>query len=208
MAQEKATLIYIGDPMCSWCYGFNPELSKVAKQLEEKVDIQLLMGGLRPYGTETIVGMKSYLKEHWDHVHQASNQPFDYAILDDPEFIYDTEPPCRAVLVVRHIQPESEIAFYEDVQSMFYAKNKRPNIAENYHELLEKYDIDKDAFDKAFHSDDMKALTRQDFEKSQAMGIRGFPSIVLLKDGKYTLIAKGYTQAENVVNMVNQIVNY
>ncbi len=206
MTQEKATLIYIGDPMCSWCYGFNPELSKAAKQLEEKVDIQLLMGGLRPYGTETIVGMKSYLKEHWDHVHQASNQPFDYAILDDPEFIYDTEPPCRAVLVVRHIQPESEIAFYEDVQSMFYAKNKRPNIAENYHDLLEKYDIDKDAFDKAFHSDDMKALTRQDFEKSQAMGIRGFPSMVLLKDGKYTLIAKGYTQAENVVNMVNQIV--
>jgi len=202
MAQDKPTLIYIGDPMCSWCYGFAPELSKAAEQLEDKVNMKLVLGGLRPYNDEHIDGMKAFLKEHWDHVHEASNQPFDFAILDDPDFIYDTEPPSRAVLVVRHLQPVSELAFFKDVQTLFYAKNTHTDKAENYHELLDKYSINKEAFDKAFHSDDMKALIRKDFEESQEMGIRGFPSMVLVQNGKLTLISNGYTQADNVVNKV------
>ena len=26
---QRDTLIYIGDPMCSWCYGFAPEMDKI-----------------------------------------------------------------------------------------------------------------------------------------------------------------------------------
>ena len=206
MAQTKPTLIYIGDPMCSWCYGFSPELSKATKQLEDKVDLKIIMGGLRPYNTEHIDGMKDFLKEHWEHVNQASNQPFDYTILDDPNFIYDTEPPSRAVLVVRHLQPDAELAFFKDVQEMFYAKNIHTDKAKNYHYLLDKYGIDKEAFDTAFQSEDMKALVKQDFMESQEIGVRSFPTMVLLKDGQYTVVAKGYTQAENVVKMVNRII--
>lgn len=33
IAQEKAKLIYIGDPLCSWCYGFSEEFSQVVDQL-------------------------------------------------------------------------------------------------------------------------------------------------------------------------------
>ena len=121
MSQDLPTLIYIGDPMCSWCYGFAPELSKTINELEDKVNVKLVMGGLRPYNNENIDGMKDFLKEHWEHVYEASNQSFNYGILDDPDFIYDTEPPSRAVLVVRHLQPESELAFFKDVQTLFYA---------------------------------------------------------------------------------------
>ncbi len=205
-AQDKPTLIYVGDPMCSWCYGFAPELSKAAAQLKDKVELKVLMGGLRPYNTEHINVMKNFLKEHWEDVNAASHQPFNYAILDDPRFIYDTEPPSRAVLVVRHLQPESELAFFKDVQKMFYVKNTHTNVDKNYHYLLDKYDINKDAFDKAFHSDDMKALTKQDFIESQELGIRGFPSMILLKEGKYTLISNGYTKAEDVVRRVTKII--
>lgn len=205
-AQDKPTLIYIGDPMCSWCYGFTPELSEAAELLENKVELKVLMGGLRPYNTEHISIMKNFLKEHWEQVNEASSQPFNYTILDDPEFIYDTEPPSRAVLVVRHLQPESELDFFKDVQKMFYVKNTHTNIAKNYHYLLDKYGINKDAFDTAFHSEDMKVLTKQDFIESQELGVRGFPSMVLLKDGNYTLISNGYTQAADVVRRVTKII--
>ncbi|MBK9151344.1 MAG: hypothetical protein IPM26_10245 [Saprospiraceae bacterium] len=26
---NKDTLIYVGDPMCSWCYGFSPKVDKL-----------------------------------------------------------------------------------------------------------------------------------------------------------------------------------
>ena len=46
--QEKATLIYFGDPMCSWCYGFSDELNDALNLLSDQVDFELVMGGLRP----------------------------------------------------------------------------------------------------------------------------------------------------------------
>ena len=41
-------LLYFADPMCSWCYGFGPELDGL---LRERADlrVQLVMGGLRAY---------------------------------------------------------------------------------------------------------------------------------------------------------------
>ncbi len=52
-------LIYFGDPMCSWCYGFAPELKEIISNLPE-VEFQLILGGLRPYGKEPIKGMKKF----------------------------------------------------------------------------------------------------------------------------------------------------
>lgn len=204
-SQEPPTLVYIGDPMCSWCYGFSPELEESIQTLGDKVQVRLIMGGLRPYNQEHINTMKDFLKEHWEHVHEASGQTFDYNILDDPDFMYDTEPPSRAVLVVRHLKPDVEMSFFKDVQELFYAQNKHTHIAANYYPLLDKYEIDRAAFDKAFESDDMKQLTRQDFEESSQLGIRGFPSVALFQDGKYTLISNGYTKSEVLVDRVNKV---
>lgn len=207
MSQETPTLIYIGDPMCSWCYGFSPELSEAIKSLGNKVQVRAVMGGLRPYNTEKISGMKDFLKEHWEHVNEASGQPFDYGILDDENFVYDTEPPSRAILVIRQLKPEVEMPFFHDVQKLFYAENKHTHIAENYHPLLKKYDIDQSSFKTAFESNALKQLTRADFAEAGEMGIRGFPSLVILQDGKYTLVTNGYAKAEQVVSQVLKIIN-
>ena len=31
MSEEKATLYYVYDPMCSWCWGYKPTWDKVKK---------------------------------------------------------------------------------------------------------------------------------------------------------------------------------
>lgn len=206
LAQETPQLIYIGDPMCSWCYGFAPELSAALEELEDKVDVQLIMGGLRPYNHERIDGMKDFLKEHWEHVHEASDQEFNYDILNDPTFIYDTEPPSRAVLAVRLLKPAVELPFFKDVQVLFYKENKYTHLVESYLPLLEKYSIDPAAFKKAFESDELKQLTRADFEKAADLGIRGFPSVVLMQDDKYSLISNGYIKAADLVSKVKTLV--
>ena len=127
MSQTKAKLIYVGDPMCSWCYGIADELTKTVESLGADTDLQLIMGGLRPYNTETMKDLGDFLKEHWDHVNQASGQPFNYGILQDHSFVYDTEPPSRAVLVVRKLKPEQELAFFKSIQTAFYKDNKNTN---------------------------------------------------------------------------------
>ncbi len=45
--------------------------------------------------------MKNFLKGHWEHVTQASGQPFGYKLMEREDFNYDTEPSCRAVVAAR-----------------------------------------------------------------------------------------------------------
>lgn len=199
MAQEKATLIYIGDPMCSWCYGFAPEISKAKEQLGNEVNFQLVMGGLRPYNTETMADLNEFLDHHWKDVATRSGQKFNHAILQDHSFVYDTEPASRAVITVRTLQPEAEFAFFKAVQTAFYADNKNTHELATYLPLCDQFGVDKTAFAKAFVSEEMKEKTRDDFKYSGALGVRGFPSLVVKKGEEYFLIANGYTTADRVV---------
>lgn len=205
MSQTDSKLIYVGDPMCSWCYGFSSELSKAIETLDDQVTVELIMGGLRPYNTETMADLHDFLKEHWEHVAEASGEKFSYGILEDASFVYDTEPPSRAVVVVRKLKPEVEIAFFKSIQKAFYLENQDTHDVNTYMKLAEQFGIDPELFKKEFESEQMKNLVKYDFEAANKMGVRGFPSMVLKKGEEYFLISNGYTKAENIISSVNEI---
>lgn len=207
MSQEKPKLIYFGDPMCSWCYGFAPELEKVVTELSDKVDLELVMGGLRPYNKQTMVELKGFLTEHWQEVNHRSGQTFKYDILDDTQITYDTEPPSRAVVVVRWISPKQEMEFFKEVQKLFYQENKNLHLAESYFPVLEVLNIDKVAFQEKFESEIFKQNIKEDFTKSGAYGVRGFPTLILQKGADLFLISNGYAPSEEVIKKVNNNLN-
>ena len=91
-------LIYFADPMCSWCYGFSPVMEDIRRAFGRALPVRLVMGGLRP-GTETPMTQeaKDSLRGHWTHITEATGLPFGGAVLDDPGFLYDTDPAARAV---------------------------------------------------------------------------------------------------------------
>ena len=160
-----------------------------------------------PYNTETMADLEEFLTHHWEDVATRSGQPFNYAILKDHSFVYDTEPASRAVLAVRQLQPESAFLFFKDIQKAFYADNKNPHEVATYFPLCEKYGIDSGAFKAAFESAELKEKTRDDFKFAGALGLRGFPSLVVKKGGEYFLIANGYTTSDLVVASVRSILN-
>ena len=69
---QQDTLFYIGDPMCSWCYGFSPEVSKIKTALDKNTEFKIIVGGLRPNGQETMTDLGDFLKHHWEEVAQRS----------------------------------------------------------------------------------------------------------------------------------------
>jgi hypothetical protein len=46
-------LIYIGDPLCSWCYGFGTQLSKLLQALPQ-IHLKIVVGGLRAGATDVL----------------------------------------------------------------------------------------------------------------------------------------------------------
>ncbi len=196
-------IIYIGDPMCSWCYGIAPQWQKVYEHYKETAEIEIIMGGLRPYHNVPMTEMKDFLAEHWQQVNKVTNQKFSYGILDDASLVYDTEPPCRATAIVRQIAPDQAVPFFELIQEDFYAENKYLGSADAYTESLEALDIPVAAFAEAFESDTWKEQIKQDFQKSRTLGVNSFPTILVEKEGRVSVVAKGYSTSEQIMMRID-----
>lgn len=203
-AQNK--LIYVGDPMCSWCYGFSEELLEIVEAQEGKLELEIVMGGLRPYNQETMTDLKSFLTHHWEDVHKASGQEFTYDILDRSDLKYDTEPPCRASVVVRAMAAEKELKFFKMVQRAFYFENLDLNQASSYHAILRNLDLDTAEFDRLFASEEHKIAVKKDFERAGALGVRSFPTLLVEVNGELSVVAQGYAKADKVNAVISKIV--
>ena len=71
-------LVYFADPMCSWCYGFSPVISALAEQFEDRLPLDLVMGGLRAGNTEPMRQQdEDYIHSAWTKVGTATGQAFD-----------------------------------------------------------------------------------------------------------------------------------
>lgn len=204
--QVKPKIIYVADTMCSWSYGFAPQIQKIKDHFNGNVDFELVNGGLRPYGTKLISESPSFLKGHWQEVEERTSQKFNYDLLTSKTFIVDTEPPARAVVAVRQMQPALEFEFFLGVQKMIFADNQDPRLIESYSPLLKELKLNEQAFKELFESPEMKQRTQEDFTRSARLGVRGFPSILVTHDNKITKITSGYTSAAYAIEAIEQIV--
>lgn len=192
-AKTNYEIIYIGDPMCSWCWGFAPVLEEILTRKGQHAGLKIIVGGLRPGTTSPMdESSKSTIRSHWEHVNKASGQPFDYAFFDRDGFVYDTEPAARAVVVVRNMTPEKEFSFFKALQEAFYSRNEDITRTATYGPLLRSAGIDETEFYERFNTDEMRSETLQDFSRSRELGIRGFPSVLLRNGEKLALLTEGY----------------
>ncbi|MCK5167425.1 MAG: DsbA family protein [Rhodospirillaceae bacterium] len=186
-------IMLFADPMCSWCWGFQPESKKINDTINGRASFQVIMGGLRPGTTESWKGeMQTYVQHHWQEVENKTGQPFDYSRMEDDNFIYDTEPSCRAVICARELDPALSLTVYHDLQRAFYAGGKDITDTTVIADIVAAAGIDKKKFLNLFSSAQAKDLVNFDFNRTRAFGVKGFPSIVCADDGQYAFLAMGY----------------
>jgi putative protein-disulfide isomerase len=152
MAQQTR-LVYFADPMCSWCYGFSPVISALAEQFEDRLPLDLVMGGLRAGNTVPMRQQdKDFIRNAWTRVGAATGQPFATDFFDREGFVYDTEPACRAVVTARRLMPRMALPFMARIQQAFYAENRDMTAADAITEVAEEAGFDRARFAQAFAS--------------------------------------------------------
>ncbi|WP_109829998.1 DsbA family protein [Reichenbachiella versicolor] len=205
---ERPRLYYFGDPMCSWCWGIAPSLDRLKSDYQDLLDFEIVLGGLRPGGgDEWTREFREMIRTHWEHVNEASGQPFDFTFLEREEFEYDTEPPARAVRVVRDIAPEKEWEFFKYLQKAFYALNQDILDLKVMEQACKKLDIEYAEFEPLFLSKGYKQLVNKDFMKSQKFGVRGFPSLILQTGDEYFAISMGYSPYDQIKRAVESVLS-
>lgn len=194
--EKNPLIIYIADPMCSWCYGFAPVIAQI-KDAYPTFEFRTVMGGLRPGGTDNLADMGEFLAEHWNEVHERTNQPFNHGILGDRNFLLDTEPGCRAVVAARHLGIKDDLEFFHNVQKAFFVDNSSMISTKTFAKLAEKVGLSKEDFIQTFESEEIKYDTRAEFQLSSEMGISGFPSVIIRHKEELFLVSNGYRSFED-----------
>jgi putative protein-disulfide isomerase len=191
--KSPTILWYFADPMCSWCWGFSPVLDQIKAHYGDKLKVALMMGGLRPGSTEPMTPeSREEILHHWHQVKKMTGQEFNFENAMPDGFIYDTEPPSRAVISVSEINPESTLAYFKKVQEAFYVGQKDVADEDVLKELMSPFSIDGQEFAEKFNSDELKSKTQVHFKNTRQAEVRGFPTLVLNTESDFKKISTGY----------------
>ncbi len=198
MGIEK--IIYVADPMCSWCWGFSPVIEQLREHLSGKLPVDIIMGGLRD-GHAWDEEFREFLHASWEHVARATAQPFNTGILSSSHFNYTTEPACRAVVTLNQYSTDLAFEGLKRLQNAFYAENRDITQEEVIIELMSTYFKLQD-FEGKYTSDACKKLTLMDRQKARLYGATSFPSLVLLGDEGHLSVIKGYRDFDELTAML------
>ncbi|HJW55184.1 MAG TPA: DsbA family protein [Burkholderiaceae bacterium] len=207
------SLIYIADPMCSWCYGFGPELATLLQGLPE-LPLEIMVGGLRIHNPKAMdEASRATLLSHWKQVEQASGRPFVHGALASPDFVYDTEPACRALVAARMLAPAASLYVFHAIQHAFYATGwdvtQGDVLAQVASTALAEtgFTIEPAAFRAKWTAPETIAATAEDFDQVRRWGISGFPALLLERDGNLDLVTSGYMNIEGLVANMQAIID-
>lgn len=210
--RQGVAVRYVGDPMCSWCWGISPTVSALANFCaEEGIAFSITMGGLRAGGGDPwSPQFKDFLRNEWQHIAQVTGQPFGFTLLDAPHFNYDTEPACRAVATVKllqakHALPEAVVLqFFSAIQQKFYVQGQDTTNVVFYADICTALGLDVNEFTTLFDSHEAKQAVHQEFVRCRQWGVRSFPTILLERNGEMSPLAVGMIKTDQLLAKLQQ----
>jgi putative protein-disulfide isomerase len=212
MAKEHE-IMYFTDPMCSWCYGFGPEIERLRDAFSQRMPLQMVLGGLRPDETRALsTRVASEIAGHWEHVQAASGREFDFEFFEKhPEFVYNTGPACRAVIAAGRMDPPRSMEFQHALQELYYARGEDPTDPLVFERAAEIVGLDPARFREVFEAEETGEILQQNFALARAFGINGYPSVVLHEreadEEKFILVSRGYMPFADLARRLEMILN-
>jgi putative protein-disulfide isomerase len=206
------TVRYVGDPMCSWCWGMSPSLGAVREFCAaEELDFAITVGGLRAGGGDAWnLPFKEFLRKEWQHIGKVSGQQFSYTLLDLAHFDYDTEPACRAIVAFQLLQAQAglpaclTLQFFSAVQRKFYVDGGDPKLTSFYQDICTSLNASFDAFRLLHEAPQTRQRVQKEFVKCRRLGVRSFPTILLEHGGQITPLAAGFASPQETLLRLRQ----
>jgi len=202
---ELPILRYFADPMCSWCWGFTSVFEQIREHYDNNFRFALVMGGLRPYTQDSVTDQfREEILHHWHDVQNMTGQDFTFDNAMPEGFVYDTEPPARAVLTVGRLRPENTFAFFKALQHAFYVEQLDVTKGNILAGISSTFGIQADAFSDMFESKDMKAMVQKHYLQTREFGVRGFPTLGTGSTDQHIIFTSGYRRYPELEQTINE----
>ncbi|WP_339924543.1 ClpXP adapter SpxH family protein [uncultured Cyclobacterium sp.] len=180
--EKVIKIIYFTDPICSSCWGIEPQLRKLKLEYGKDILIDYRMGGLLPNWSYNSggIGKPSDVAHHWDEVSLHYDMPIDGDVwLQDP--LASSFPPSIAFKAAQMQDNEKALLFLREIREMVFLQKK--NIAKWEHITIaaKKVGLNIEQFESDIEYR-AKKLFEEDLKLGKELGVRGFPTLFFLDD--------------------------
>lgn len=200
--KKPVTIVYYTDPICSSCWGIEPQLRKLKLEYGAYFDIEYKMGGLLPDWSYNSGGISKPgdVAHHWDDVSKYYEMPIDGGVwLEDP--LDSSYPLCIAMKAAQIQDKDKAIKYMRIVRERLYLDKKNMAKWDNLADAAVPAGLDVAKLKKDFDGDARK-LFQNDLDYARKLGVRGFPTL-FFSDGESQQFmvygSKPYASFENAL---------
>jgi len=205
---NQATLIYVHDPMCSWCWGFRPTLEALVLSLPNKIHYKRLVGGLAADSNEIMPKvMQQSIMGIWQQIQiKIPGTYFNYVFWEKNLPRRSTYPACRAVIAAKTSNKDFDEAMTLAIQQAYYQEALNPSDESVLVQLAENLGIAAPEFKQKLHSKEVEEEFRQQLNFSREIGANSFPSLILeVGKNNFHPINIDYLNADNMLITINAL---
>lgn len=202
----NSTLIYVHDPMCSWCWGFEKVRQQLFTSLAGQMNIRRLVGGLAIDSNEIMPkDMQIFLQETWRKIeHSIPGTEFNFAFWSDCEPRRSTYPSNRAVIAARLQGDHFDELMTNRIQKAYYEEARNPSDDSLLIELAEDVGLNINAFAADLNSDKIQQLLLEEIQLTRSLGVNSFPSLVVENESNLTHIVLNYNRVNGLLEQIHK----
>ncbi|MEH7494711.1 DsbA family oxidoreductase [Neobacillus niacini] len=213
--QPKKTIevYYVTDPICSHCWAIEPVLRRFKEQYGHYFNFHPVMGGLLekwhdgPIDPANGIYKPADVAPHWREVGKHSRMPIDGSLMvDNP--IQSSFPPSRVYKVIQ--KNHSDAVAYEYLRRAreeLFAFNKNISDISVMIEIVNKLGLDGETIVNEAEQPAGQQLLNEDFGLARSLGVRGFPTIVMINEENKGVKIVGGRPFESYVDGLKQVLN-
>ncbi|MGI8583402.1 MAG: DsbA family protein [Chitinophagaceae bacterium] len=205
--------MYCYDAYCGWCYGFSQVIKKIHSEFKNKLEIEVLSGGMilpeEPVHIGTTAG---YISKAYKNVEELTGIKFGEDYLwhikhpNVSDWYPNSEKPAIALCIFKEYFPEQQVSFAADLQYALHYEGRDLTDDEAYRNLLEKYNLPTADFYGMLHEGEYKEKAHHEFALCKQLKVTAFPALLMqLSESKFYLLARGYTDYETLCERINNV---
>ena len=208
----KVDLFYATDPLCSFCWVFEPTIKKFRYQYAKYIaNDTTLMGGMiekwENFGGENTDGITDAIEiaKHWRELGDYTRMVIDGRVwLDEP--VKSSYPSAQVYEIVRRDYPEKERIFLRKLRENVMLWNQDISKEMVLKTMLDEMDMDAEKVWNDSDSFDGRMLLNGDLSLAQSLTVTAFPTVVLINEKNQGIKVVGAQAYDALVEALTQIV--
>jgi putative protein-disulfide isomerase len=196
-----ATLYYVHDPMCSWCYAFTNCYQHIKDNLPDNIVLNRLLGGLARDTEEDMPdAMREHIQSNWKKIEQTvPGVTFNFDFWKKCRPRRATYLACRAVIAARQQGVEYDEIMTRAIQQGYYLDARNPSNLDTLVKIGEEVGLKSRDLSADIQSDETYAQLKKEIHLSRELGISSFPSLLLIIKGQRILLPHHYSDPQAIM---------